>query len=91
MTNTFWIVLLLTVSAGSLVAGWCIRGIMETAKEMPPCIPTPDIVYRWLTTMDLEETSKILYPLVKSVYFGRRTIHRCPARKGEVTEKQNVS
>jgi len=39
----------------------------------------------FLLSMDETERSKVLYPFVKGVYNGRRTIHRCPTRKGKST------
>ena len=83
MTNTLWIILLLAVGAGGLVAGWSFRG---KDKEV---MPTPESVYTWFSYMSETEMSKILYPMVKNLYFGRRTIHRCPQRKGETTNLFN--
>ena len=70
---------------------------MSVAKEdRPPGIPqdklwphkiwlaprfTPVEVFAWFSAMDETEMSKILYPMVKNLYLGRRTIHRCPKKE----------
>lgn len=92
----YWICLLVAVA---FYLGWGLCAIMSVAKEdRPPGIPqdtlwpgkvwlpprfTPEEVFAWFSAMDETEMSKILYPMVKNLYLGRRTIHRCPTRKGE--------
>lgn len=72
---------------GGVFMGWMICALMVAAKGNPaeavPVIPTPESVYNWFAYMNETEMSKILYPMVKRLYLGRRTIHRCPQRRGE--------
>ncbi|MFH1012109.1 MAG: hypothetical protein V1784_12865 [bacterium] len=79
---------------GGLLMGWMICSLMVVSKESNAEKPLWgasvmetqnffDNLYHWFSAMDEPEMSKILYSLVKNVYFGRRTIHKCPTRKGK--------
>lgn len=90
----YWIYLL---AVAAFCLGWAGCAIMSMAKEVgPPGITqdkgwphkiwlaprfTPEEAFAWFSGMDETEMSKILYPMVKNLYLGRRTIHRCPTRK----------
>ena len=68
---------------------WLIRMDRDTAKDIIKIIlrgtgygwVTGGFIFNWAGSLDQLQRDKELYHLVKSVYNGRRTIHKCPQRK----------
>jgi len=80
MIAWYW---MLAAFFGGLLMGWMTCSLMVMAKADLNFEFSHDNVYSWLMRMAEKERNLILYSLVKSVYRGRRTIHRCPTRKGK--------
>lgn len=80
---TIFLLLASLFLAGAFL-GWFLTSARRLKKG-----PSPETLYAWFSKMDEKERSLILYPLVKSVYHGRRTIHGCPERKGKTTNLLN--